>query len=326
MFDVSAWHPAPNYATVGLSRSAIHDVDRDGAADLLIGSVGYFPNGELVDLPGSGCEPGGMVLWTGATTPGTYTRGTETAVIEGTCMSCIGGLHLPVGRIGPDRERNLVAVVGESATFLGVAERGAIFLVDLEGVHGTVDVTSISPAIIAGAQPYMHLTDVLPLGDLNRDGVDDLLVSSRFASGRGAVFVFLGPIEGIRSTATADLTIVGSDDNQIFGAALAGSDFDGDGLTDILVGDDKCSHSAPDAGAVHYFRGRDLLEIVDPAAFALLPPLETEDTAGEMDSTGETGSIGRTHEDSGDKSGTRCGCSAEHRRAPSPLLVPRRIR
>jgi hypothetical protein len=73
-------------------------------------------------------------------------------------------------------------------------------------------------------------------GDLNRDGLSDLLVASRKAGG-GAVSVFLGPLDGEVLPEDADATLSSPRPGEDLGRSVAGlGDVDGDGYDDLLVG------------------------------------------------------------------------------------------
>lgn len=85
-------------------------------------------------------------------------------------------------------------------------------------------------------------TDVASIGDVNGDGVTDLVVGSNVADGgNGAVFViFLNSDGSMQSNVKIGTSLNGgpplTDDN-IFGASVAGlGDLDGDGIPDVGVG------------------------------------------------------------------------------------------
>ena len=98
----------------------------------------------------------------------------------------------------------------------------------------------------------------LACGDVNGDQIDDLIVgaegSSVGASSAGAVYIFFGAPEfSSRSTANADVTLLGKRMNDGFGAAVAVGDVTGDSIADVIVGAEE--RNVPDTGSVYVFAG-----------------------------------------------------------------------
>ena len=100
--------------------------------------------------------------------------------------------------------------------------------------------------IVFGAEAGDRLTEGMAAGDLNGDGVDDLVIAATFGSGpenerpkAGEVYVILGD----QLQATYDLslrqgetTVLGPDEGDQIGHSAAVGDFDGDGTGDLLLG------------------------------------------------------------------------------------------
>ena len=81
-------------------------------------------------------------------------------------------------------------------------------------------------------------------GDVNGDGVDDIVVGASSADGpddarqeAGEAYVFFGStaLAGRVDSADAALTVLGAGEREALGAAVAGGDFNGDGLADIVL-------------------------------------------------------------------------------------------
>ncbi len=96
-------------------------------------------------------------------------------------------------------------------------------------------------------------------GDVDGDGVDDLLLGSYQNAARsyqsGAALLYYGPLDGSRSVADADRPIVGTGSSQSVGIGLSIGDLDGDGQNDVAVGARGWSYSR---GAVFLFPGTGL--------------------------------------------------------------------
>jgi hypothetical protein len=78
-------------------------------------------------------------------------------------------------------------------------------------VSGTLSATT-ADAIIEGAAFDEIGRAVAPLGDVNGDGLDDIVVGSDIAGGgsRGEIFIFNGPLSGTRTVESADATSPGN--------------------------------------------------------------------------------------------------------------------
>jgi len=113
-----------------------------------------------------------------------------------------------------------------------------------------------------GREAHDNLGFTVASGDVNGDGIDDVLVGARFATdtGRasvGAIYAVYGGsyLSGAIDIAEGrqDLTIVGEDSGDFWGIALAAGDVNGDGIDDIILGGssaDGPGDERRDAGAV----------------------------------------------------------------------------
>ena len=88
-------------------------------------------------------------------------------------------------------------------------------------------------------------------GDIDGDGLTDLLTGSSSHSTYGASYVIFGPASATSSVSSADIQIHGATASMYFGSAEQGGDTDGDGIDEILVG----ATNYGGAGAAFYFDG-----------------------------------------------------------------------
>jgi hypothetical protein len=133
-------------------------------------------------------------------------------------------------------------------------------------LKGTVDLASGKGFLpIWGAEAGDWLGFVLIAADVNGDEVDDLLVSARNADGPdnsrnncGEVYVIFGSSKLPSAIDIAEqkqnVTLIGSQPNDLFGHSLASGDVNGDGLADVLVGA-PAANARQKAGEILVFPG-----------------------------------------------------------------------
>jgi hypothetical protein len=130
-------------------------------------------------------------------------------------------------------------------------------------VHGPVEgVVQLSVASyrLVGERPGDNLgCAVAGAGDLDGDGLADLLVSACFsdrnALDAGAAYQFSTHLDEDRLADEADGALVGQGANDQLGYSLAGGDLDNDGLSDVVVGAPYHDPDLLDAGAVYVSSG-----------------------------------------------------------------------
>ena len=145
-----------------------------------------------------------------------------------------------------------------------------------ESLPETVDIVDGAPLTIYGAAPSDNLGLTVVAGDINGDGVDDIVAGARFASveGRdqaGKVYVIFGrpDLPDVIDTAAGDqdVTVVGVDPADFFGISVSAADVTADGIDDLLIG--AISGSGPEgdrarAGEVHVVPGsEDIGGVID---------------------------------------------------------------
>ena len=138
-----------------------------------------------------------------------------------------------------------------------------------QGFPATIDLASDADLIIQGAAAHDRSgRSVSGAGDVDGDGIDDLIIGALLAdpNGRdsaGASYVVFGSDQGFPATidlaSDADLIIQGAAAGDRSGCSVSGAgDVDGDGIDDLIIGASSASpNGRTDAGASYVVFGRD---------------------------------------------------------------------
>ena len=200
-----------------------------------------------------------------------------------------GELARVEGRRAGDRLGTALSL-GEGALLLGVPDdvtsgrRGAVERVSLDT---TGPLSARSSLRIEGTSPGSGFGGALSWGDLDGDGLGDLVVGAASAD-EGRVLIFAGPVmDGVESD--AESTILGGASNGALGTGVCiGGDIDGNGTPDLLV-------SAPaggvlvrvDGGAAMATPGvRPVLELADGRVVDIRSSVGHVAPAGDLDGDG----------------------------------------
>ncbi|MBI2339845.1 MAG: FG-GAP repeat protein [Deltaproteobacteria bacterium] len=109
-------------------------------------------------------------------------------------------------------------------------------------LSGTISLSSADAKLIGEAASDWAGYSVSGAGDVDGDGLGDILVGARGndaggASDAGAAYLVLGPVSGTGSLSTASAKLTGETAYDNAGSSVASAgDANGDGLSDILVG------------------------------------------------------------------------------------------
>ena len=259
---------AGDYA--GTSVSGAGDINGDGIDDLIVGAVGGDDGGsnagEVYVIYGqSGSTRGRLDLTNLATSDGFIIQGDVAADQAGRSVS-------GAGDINGDGIDDLI--VGANGGDDGGSSAGEAYVIygKSGSTRGTVDLTNLAASegfIIQGdAAGDSAGFSVSSAGDVNGDGIDDLIVGAfggdDGGNGAGEAYVIYGKLGSTRGT--VDLTALAASDGFIIqgdaaadqaGISVSGAgDVNGDGIDDLIVGAAGGDDGGTSAGEAYVIYGK----------------------------------------------------------------------
>ncbi len=219
------------------------DLSGDGVPDLLVGSD---------KAPGGGVERGRADWFLGPTLPPDSARADY--FLYGLTNEDKLGDALALGDpLGTGAPSAVMAAVGS-----GVVQpnSGGVWVVPSPpSVDGDLAAASVSR--IDGAANE-SIGGVFALGDLDRDGFDDMVIGSAAYgdSGEGRAFAFYGPWSGTKSVPDADAYVAASESSDGLGSAVSFlGDVTGDGYPEVALGAWSSDRAGVDAGLLFVLPG-----------------------------------------------------------------------
>ena len=235
--------------SAGKAVSAGWDVDGDGYADVLIGAEGND----------AGASSAGAAYLVKGPISGTASLSTADARLIGEDASDYAGAAVAL-MMDTDGDGNGDIAVGAKNHTVGTVKGGAVYVLPDPG-SGDLDLSDAT-AMIYGGAAYDYASVPAGAGDVDGDGIGDVLVGAEGVddegSAAGAAYLFLGALTGGLSTATdADASLNGEERGDAAGVSVSGAgDTDGDGYDDLLIGAPKADYGAArDAGAAYVVLG-----------------------------------------------------------------------
>lgn len=235
----------------GFSIDAAGDINADGIDDLIVGAAGGTHNGD---------ESGGVYVVFGSTAP--FPREFDLNLLDGTNGFSLQGIASSdrlgysvggAGDVNGDGYDDIILGAPRSYSELNSTPSGYVIFGKPAGFPATVHIATIDGSngfrFRGGNEADWAGAAVAGAGDLNGDGVDDLIVGSvrtgfGFTDDPGHAFVVFGQADGFPETVDLE-TLNGTDGFRLNGAVggdkfgwdvKSAGDINGDGFDDIVVG------------------------------------------------------------------------------------------
>lgn len=242
---------------------AVGDVDSDLIEDILVGATGVDfeagPEQALVDV-------GAAYLFEGSLELGDSTASAALHVWRGDEEEDRLGNSCLIADVNGDQLADVIVGAHLSNPYLPPKKYDAgsvhVFFAGPELSGGRA---ADADVIYTGEEPSDEFGSSLASGDMNGDGIADLMASApgsqALGSETGRAYVFLGSTAPTGLNASvADGIYSGQQSNGDFGRDLTASDFNGDGLDDVAIGAPHNSFGATKNGRCYVFLGAPELE------------------------------------------------------------------
>lgn len=233
------------YDSSGYAVATVGDVNDDGADDLLIGSP---ENSRVANAAGMAHLVFGPVVGPVQLSAATYRVLGER---ESDKLGCAVGR---AGDLDGNGEQDLL--VSACYSDRNGQDAGAVFQFS---THTEIDrIAGDADGAMVGEQPFDQLGTAIAGGDIDGDGLSDVVVGSPFhdlgADDAGAVYLALGPATVDMNAPDAKITGDGIGDHAGTSVAVLG-DVDGDGFDDLAIGAPGRDEGGEDAGAAYVLFG-----------------------------------------------------------------------
>ncbi len=255
--DADAWiqgaygEARDRFNWTGASVAGVGDSNGDGYDDILVGAPYAFE-----DWPTEDDHNGAAVLFHGPVSGIYHTLEADAMLFGDEWYGVAGWSVSSAGDVDGDGNDDIM--IGDPGYYVsgwGGAGQVAVFLGPVSGYK----MLSRADALFDGAEAVSSGVGsaVASAGDVDGDGLDDILIGAAEDHGIGVGLLFLAPLAEDIAREDAHLELYGVEDCVDLGASVAGAgDVDADGYADILVGAPKGQISGDRwSGQVHLVLG-----------------------------------------------------------------------
>ncbi|MCB9744532.1 MAG: FG-GAP repeat protein [Alphaproteobacteria bacterium] len=229
----------------------IADYDGDGVDEMTLGARIHSPEGGSASLAEAGAVYVVMGGQSGTLSLRDHDSGGDLMKLSGLAAgdNFSAGLASAGDADGDGVEDLLVGAPGSDEAY---SNGGEVWV--LSGAEPSMEAPLV---VIQGETNGDSLgSSVASAGDVDGDGFPDLLAAAggHGELGQGAVYLFYGPVDGVRSAAEADARFEGEAEQDSLGAALLGiTDVSGagDGRSDLILSSVGANRGGDDAGALY---------------------------------------------------------------------------
>jgi len=244
----------------GYSVSSAGDINGDGFDDVIVGASG-------ADAPGTNSGAAYVVFGKASGFAATFSASSLTGpngfrITGAPAFARAGQSVSGAGDINGDNIDDLIVGSGSGAYVVFGQTGGFAANLNLSTLNGTTGFRIIG----ASATNFGQFVSVA--GDVNGDGIDDLIIGEDYADfggdNSGAAYVVFGKVGGFGATLDVS-TLTGANGFRLTGVAAddyAGSsvsgagDINGDGLADLIVGAYSANPNGPESGAAYVVFGK----------------------------------------------------------------------
>lgn len=222
---------SPTIGRFGWGVSGAGDVNADGYADFLLGAYRGFTSTQ------SGGYPSYVGLYLGDGNPDATPDAEMEVADSGSFTSNYVNEHFAIHH-GPAGDLN-----GDGLDDLLVGtniDEVRLYLGARDFTPGSPEVTFVAPSDVDDGRRFGNT--LAPIGDLNGDGIDDLVIGAKSYEGSSSLFgraaIYYGRENFGSSVTSYDRSATGLAQNSYLASALGSpGDVDGDGKNDLLIGE-----------------------------------------------------------------------------------------